>query len=101
MTRLDHLLSLKPIYDEENTPKQAFFSRRISFTYNLHPILSVAQSTHPPRSLSFFLFFGDHGEGFLWRGVAVAILTASLSSGKKTGFSDINGMVGGTAGGVG
>lgn len=33
--------------------------------------------------------------------VAVAILVASLSSEKKAGFSDINGPVGGMAGGVG
>ncbi|TKS81922.1 Nephrin Renal glomerulus-specific cell adhesion receptor [Collichthys lucidus] len=49
--------------------------------------------------LSFL--FGDHGEGFFeWGGggVAGAILAASLSSGKKAGFSDINGRWEGVAG---
>lgn len=39
--------------------------------------------------------------GGVGEGVAVAILAASLSSGKKAGFSDINGLAGGMVGSVG
>lgn len=115
-TTLDHLLSLynncylpipcacgsKPICGKERTLKEPFFSRRSSFTYIPLPILSVAQFLPLSPSLSGFLF-GDHGEVFfsLGWGVAVAILAASLSSGKKAGFSDINGLVAGMASGVG
>lgn len=71
------------------------------------PIFSIAQFLPLSPLLSGFLF-GDHGEGwgFFWGGegglvLPGQILAASLSSGKKAGFSDINGSVGGMAGGVG
>lgn len=72
----------------------------------LHPPPHSLRRTISPSLPRFQAFsFGDHGEGFFFRGgvggVAVAILAASLSSGKKAGFSDINGSVGGMAGGVG
>ncbi len=115
-TTLDHLLSLynnrylslpsplacgsKPICGKERTLKEPFFSRRSSFTYIPLPILSVAQ--FHPLSLPFRLSLWWPRRGFFFRGgVAVAILVASLSSGKKAGFSDISGPAGGMAGGVG
>lgn len=83
------------------------FLLQAHFIY-LHPPPHSRRCTFSPSLPRFQAFlFGDHGEGFFFfffpRGgsVAGAILAASLSSGKKAGFSDINGSVGGTAGGVG
>lgn len=62
------------------------------------PILSVCTiSPSLPSSLLGFLF-GDHKEE---GEVAVVILAARLSSGKKAGFSDINEAFGGMVGGAG
>lgn len=83
------------------------FLLQAQFIY-LHPLpsphsLPCTISPSLPRFQAFSLvtmervFFFRVGR----RGVAGAILAASLSSGKKAGFSDINGRWEGVAGGVG
>ncbi len=112
VTALDHLLwylslpfplacGSKPICGKERTLKEPFFSRRSSFTHTPLLILSVAQFLS--LSLAFRLSLWCPWRSFFFfqgGGVAGAILAASLSSGKRAGFSDINGLVGGMAGGV-
>lgn len=101
----------EPICGKERPLKEPFFSRRSSFTYIPLPILSIAQFLPlflafklslwwPWRGLFFFL------RGWWWweggcRGDSSGpslFLSLSLCCGKRAGFSDINGPVGGMTG---
>lgn len=70
----------EPICSKRWTPREAFIYSRPPPRFSL------------PFPLSDFLFGGYI---FFGGGEAVANLAAALSSGKKAGFSDINGPVGG------